>query len=96
MTGKTAWRLLGFYTDCNAPKNNYNQCNSNGNGNNKNNNNNNNKNNQNNNNNNQQAACQRCTYHEVFAWYLACFHCRVIANLCFSIVSSRLAMGRLH
>jgi hypothetical protein len=61
---QTAWRLLGFYTDCNAPHNNYNQCSSNNNNNknNNNNNNNNNKNNQNNDNSNKQAACQRCTY----------------------------------
>ena len=26
-----AWRLLGFYTDCNAPHNNFNECNDGGN-----------------------------------------------------------------
>lgn len=40
-----AWRLLGFYTDCQAPHNNYNECNDNN----------------NNRDEDEDPACQRCT-----------------------------------
>lgn len=46
-----AWRLLGFYTDCNAPHNNFNECDGDGNGN-----------NNGNSNDGDQPACQRCKY----------------------------------
>lgn len=45
-----AWRLLGFYTDCHAPHNNFNECDGDGNDNNG------------NSGDGDQPACQRCTF----------------------------------